>query len=71
MSSYKLEEIFPPKTIQLTLSPEQQESLELISIEMSEIGVGDSMALEEALDMGLAHYLEHFRDGGGRVFMKP
>jgi hypothetical protein len=58
--SYKLEEVFPPKTIQLTLSPQQQSQLELISSEMCEIGVDDSFALEEVLNMGLANYLEHW-----------
>lgn len=61
MNSYNLANVFPPRTIEIMLSPEQQESLELISIHMSEIGIDDSMALEEALDMGLAHYLDHFR----------
>jgi hypothetical protein len=59
--NYKLAEVFPPRKIEILLSPKQQESLELISSHMYEMGIDDSMALEEALDMGLSHYLEHFK----------
>lgn len=58
--NYKLEEVFPPRTVEVLLSPKQQESLQLISIRMYEMGIDDSMAIEEALDIGLEHYMNHF-----------
>jgi hypothetical protein len=61
--TYDLATVFPPKTIQLTLTPKQQEYLEVISVEMSEFGIDGSLALE--------CYLYHLVKGGKRIAMKP
>lgn len=59
--NYKLEEVFPPITVQILLSPKQQESLELICDYMFSVGLDNSMVLEEALDIGLENYLNHLK----------
>ena len=66
--TYKLADVFPPRTIEIMLSPEQQETMEIISGYMYEMGLDDA-TLDEALTMGLNQCLSHFRDTEEKIYL--